>query len=165
MLTPKAGSDPKAHEPDLTRRGIHQNIGRLHILVNHLSFVQTAERRCETDSEAQKLRHLHRARNEIHREFRRRDLQATSVICALRSERSRGRTAQAGSSSLLSEYSWSIFLRVSGLGRVEAGRKQQNGGELYLLRVGPVKNEFSIITKAGEGVLGKLQNDPRTTSS
>src|SRR5215472_9698414 len=49
MLAPKAGGDPKAHEPDLTRRGINQNIGRLHVLVNQLPFVQPAECRCETD--------------------------------------------------------------------------------------------------------------------
>src|SRR3989442_4981437 len=51
----------KAHEPDLTRRGINQNIGRLHVLVNQLTFVQPAECGCETDGEAQEPRHFHRA--------------------------------------------------------------------------------------------------------
>jgi hypothetical protein len=43
VLAPKAGSDPRALEPDLTRHGINQKIGRLHILVNQLPFVQPAE--------------------------------------------------------------------------------------------------------------------------
>ena len=46
---------PKADEPDLTRRGIDQNIGRLQILVNQLLFVQPAKCCCETDGEAQEL--------------------------------------------------------------------------------------------------------------
>src|SRR6185295_12232223 len=62
-LAPKAGSDPKADEPDLTRRGIDENIGRPQILVNELPLVQPAECCCETDGEAQELRHLHRSQN------------------------------------------------------------------------------------------------------
>ena len=68
-LTRKARSDPETHEPDLTRRGINHNIGRLHILVNQLPFVQPAECRRETDRQAQKLRHVHRSRKELIESF------------------------------------------------------------------------------------------------
>ena len=54
VLAPKAGSDPKAHEPDLAGRGINQHIRRLHIFVDQLPFVQAAECCCEADSEALK---------------------------------------------------------------------------------------------------------------
>ena len=63
-LARKARSDPEARQPDLTRRGIDQNIGRLDVLVDQLLLVQPAECRCETDGEAQELRHLHRSRKE-----------------------------------------------------------------------------------------------------
>jgi hypothetical protein len=52
VLALKARSNPKAHEPKLARRGIHQDIARLYILMNQLPFVQPAECRCEIDSEA-----------------------------------------------------------------------------------------------------------------
>ncbi len=51
-LARQARSDAETHEPDLTRREIHQNIGRLYILMNQLPFVQPAQCRCETDGEA-----------------------------------------------------------------------------------------------------------------
>ena len=51
-LARKARSNPKAHEPDLERLGIHQNVCRLYILVNQIPFVQFAERPRETDGEA-----------------------------------------------------------------------------------------------------------------
>src|SRR6266851_9805115 len=43
---------PETHQPDLTRRGIHQNIGRFNILMNQLPPVQPAQCRCEADGEA-----------------------------------------------------------------------------------------------------------------
>jgi hypothetical protein len=46
---------------------------------------------------------------------------STRVVCRCCWERARGRTAQAGSNSSFSEYSCSIFLRLSSAGRVEAG--------------------------------------------
>jgi|SRR6266699_2338579 len=59
-LTRKARSNPKAHEPSLTRRGINENICRLHVLVDQLLLVQPAECGCGTDREAQEPRHFHR---------------------------------------------------------------------------------------------------------
>ncbi len=44
--------DTETHEADLTRRGIHQNIGRLNILMNQLPPVLPAQCRCETESKA-----------------------------------------------------------------------------------------------------------------
>ena len=55
---------------------------------------------------------------------------STSVICPRCSERARGRTAQAGSRSSLNEYSCSIFLRVCGAGRIEAGASRRIDGKL-----------------------------------
>src|SRR4029077_9729604 len=48
------------HEPDLTSRGINENICRLHVLVDQLLLVQPAECGCGTDGEAQKPRPFHR---------------------------------------------------------------------------------------------------------
>ena len=65
MLAPKAGSDPKADEPDLTGRGINQNIARLHILAKQLPFMRLPE--CafaRPTAKPRKLRHLHRPRKE-----------------------------------------------------------------------------------------------------
>ena len=60
VLAAKARSNPKTENPDVTRRGVHQNIGRLYILVNQLLFVQPGDCSCESDTEAQELRQLHR---------------------------------------------------------------------------------------------------------
>jgi hypothetical protein len=59
-LTRKARSDPRTHEPSLTRRRINENVRRLHILVDQPLLVQPAECGCDTDSEAHEPRHLHR---------------------------------------------------------------------------------------------------------
>ena len=63
-LTRKARRNPKTHEPRLTRRGINENIWRLHVLVDQPLLVQPAECGCDTDSEAQELRQLHRSRKQ-----------------------------------------------------------------------------------------------------
>jgi hypothetical protein len=54
---------------------------------------------------------------------------STSVVCPRCSDRARGRTAQAESSSSLNEYSCSIFFRVSRAGRVETGASRRTDGE------------------------------------
>src|SRR6202041_3347478 len=59
-LARKARSNPEAHEPSLTRRGINENICRLHVLVDQLLLVQSAECGCGTDCKAQEPRHFHR---------------------------------------------------------------------------------------------------------
>src|SRR6202044_2377990 len=59
-LTRKARSYPRTHEPRLTRPGINKNIRRLHIFVNQPLLVQPSECGCDTNSEAQEPRHLHR---------------------------------------------------------------------------------------------------------
>jgi hypothetical protein len=53
---------------------------------------------------------------------------STSVICPWRSERATGRTAQAESSSPLSEYSFSNLLRGSSAGDVEAAASKRTDG-------------------------------------
>src|SRR6266566_9303735 len=59
-----ARSHPEPRRLIWTRRGIHQNIGRLCFLMNQLPFVQPAECRCETEGEAQELSDLHWPRKE-----------------------------------------------------------------------------------------------------
>src|SRR5260370_24569069 len=63
-LTQKARCNPKTHEPRLTRRWIKENIWRLYVLVDQPLLVQPAEGGCDTDSEAQELRQLHRSRKQ-----------------------------------------------------------------------------------------------------
>ena len=67
---------PEAHEPSLTRRGINENIRRLHVLVDQPLLVQPAECGCDTDSEAQEPRHLHRPWKESIEKSHRQDLRA-----------------------------------------------------------------------------------------
>src|SRR5216683_5529812 len=50
---------------------------------------------------------------------------STSTVRSLCRDNARGRTAHVASSSLLSEYSCSIFLTVSGAGRVEIGASKR----------------------------------------
>ena len=59
-LTWKARSGPRTHEPSLTRRGINENICRLHVLVDQLPLVQSAECGCSTNGEAQEPCYFHR---------------------------------------------------------------------------------------------------------
>jgi hypothetical protein len=39
VLAPKAGSDPKAHEPDLTGRRVNKDIRGLYVFVDQVSLV------------------------------------------------------------------------------------------------------------------------------
>jgi hypothetical protein len=54
---------------------------------------------------------------------------STSIFCPWCSERAKGRTAQAESSSSLNEYSCSIFFSVSNAGCIEAGARRKTDGE------------------------------------
>ena len=51
-LARHARSDAEAREPDLAARHVHENMGRLDVLVDKTPFVQPAERVRETDGEA-----------------------------------------------------------------------------------------------------------------
>ena len=52
-LTRKARSDPKVHEPGLTRRGINQKINWFDVLVDQPLVVRPAEGGCDTDGKPQ----------------------------------------------------------------------------------------------------------------
>lgn len=64
MLASKARGDAKSHQPNMTRRGIQQNVRRLHILVYQIPLVQPGERDCQTNGAAEELTHLHRSRTD-----------------------------------------------------------------------------------------------------
>ena len=52
-------ANAEAGEPGLTGRRIHQDIGRLDVLVDETALVQLAERGRDADREAQECSHLH----------------------------------------------------------------------------------------------------------
>ena len=56
----KARGDSEAGEPYLTARRVHQNIGRLDVLVDEAVLVHLAKGRGNADGDAQETSHLHR---------------------------------------------------------------------------------------------------------
>jgi hypothetical protein len=125
-LARKARSDTETHKSDLTCHGIHQNIGRLHILMNQLLSVQPAVAR-PTARRKNCVIFIGSERNRSR--VSPPGSSSTSVVCPRCSDTARGRTAQAESSSSLREYSCSIFFSVASAGCIEAGASRRTDGE------------------------------------
>ena len=63
-LAPKPRRDAEAHEANATRSRIHQDVGRLNVLVNQIAGVKLAQGARQADGQMQKLSHLHRPTDE-----------------------------------------------------------------------------------------------------
>ena len=52
------GRDAEAGQPDVARRGVHEDVGRLDVFVHEAVRVEPSERHRQADSDAQERRHL-----------------------------------------------------------------------------------------------------------
>ena len=119
-LARQTRGDAEPGEPGQSVRAVHQDIGRLDVLVDEAALVRLAQRGDDADGEAQEAARLHRRADEPIERLAARILEQQRGSTAFAASAS-GRAAHAASSSSLSSYSWARRSRTAGGGRSTAG--------------------------------------------